>query len=115
MNAHFRGSIRKSEDFNFRRFPFDVQNLFIIFEMSPSSDLGDNVAIEIYASFQHPRYENSTASAAGSIPYTSIKRPHFHLSGVDRLLEWAVLRVQGRPCRHSAREFELIIVLGREP
>jgi hypothetical protein len=87
MNGYFRGSIVQDSTFNMREFPFDVQNLCIIFEMKPCE--GGNVE---NPEFAHPKHESSSGLAGSN---GSIRRPHYHGKGVDGLLEWAILRVQG--------------------
>jgi hypothetical protein len=85
----FQGDI--NQGYNMRWFPFDVQYLCINFKMKPLHN-------GLCGEFQHPQIMNLTR---GDDDQLLIKRPHWAALGMDKLTEWDVLRVQGRPTSTS--------------
>jgi hypothetical protein len=78
-----------------RTFPFDVQHLCINLKMKP---LNETTHKGLCGEFQHPQILNLTR---GDDDELLIKRPHWAAAGMDKLTEWDVLRVQGRPTSTS--------------
>jgi hypothetical protein len=85
----FQGQI--NQNYNMRWFPFDVQYLCINLKMKPFHK-------EVCGEFQHPQIMNLTR---GDDDQLLIKRPHWAALGMDKLTEWDVLRIQGRPTSTS--------------
>ncbi len=113
----FQGTI--NQGYNMRKFPFDVQYLCINLKMKPLNEVTHK---GLCGEFQHPQILNLTR---GDDDELLIKRPHWAAPGMDKLTEWDVLRIQGRPTSTSdlgwtnGEEkkydgFQIVLIVSRE-
>ena len=118
MKAKFHGDI--NQGYNMRTFPFDVQYLCINMRMKPLKAIEQKYD-GIVGEFQHPLMNNVTH---GDDDELLIKRPHWPSPDMDKLTEWDVLRIQGRPTSNGdewmqGKEkrydcFQVVIMVSRE-
>lgn len=103
-----------------REFPFDIQYLCIKLKMLPCCD-------GVCGEFDHPQHQNLQSGDDGKL---LVMRPHWAEHDVDKLTEWDVLRIQGRPmisdpqtwesANHGGEGcvvydgFEVVVVVSRE-
>jgi hypothetical protein len=113
-----------------RQFPFDIQYLCINFKMAPVKEGGSNSEGEdsfmetgdTVGEFQHPKMAEWLVKR-GNDDELIVLRPHFPDSRMDKLTEWDILRVQGRPIPTNTEAlalskvydgFQVVIIVSRE-
>jgi len=130
MKGTFLGDI--IQVYNMRDFPFDVQYLSINFKMAEvkewlpggkeTSQGSWRIKAETQGEFQHPKMKDWLIKR-GNDDELLILRPHFPDPRMDKLTEWDILRVQGKPVATNTDSlastkvydgFQVTIIVSRE-